>query len=81
MLNSELGEYIDAVPAQQRIGESWYLGTADSIYQNLYLVNEEKPEYVLILAWNFAKPIIEKHKAFKETGGRFIVPVPKVEMC
>ncbi len=50
MLNSELGEYIDAIPAQQRIGESWYLGTADSIYQNLYLVNEEIPDYVLILA-------------------------------
>lgn len=50
MLNSELGEYIDAVPAQQRIGDSWYLGTANSIYQNLYLVNEEMPDYVLILA-------------------------------
>jgi len=50
ILNSELGEYIDAVPAQQRIGESWYLGTADSIYQNLYLVNQEMPDYVLILA-------------------------------
>ena len=50
MLNSELGEYIDAVPAQQRIGDSWYLGTANSIYQNLYLVNEEIPDYVLILA-------------------------------
>ena len=49
ILNSELGEYIDAIPAQQRIGESWYLGTADSIYQNLYLVNEEMPDYVLIL--------------------------------
>jgi glucose-1-phosphate adenylyltransferase len=50
ILNSELGEYVDAIPAQQRIGESWYLGTADSIYQNLYIVNEEMPEYVLILA-------------------------------
>ncbi len=67
MLNSELGEYIDAVPAQQRIGESWYLGTADSIYQNLYLVNEELPEYVLILAgdhiykMNYAR-MIESHR-------------------
>ncbi|MFH1245702.1 MAG: glucose-1-phosphate adenylyltransferase [Candidatus Omnitrophota bacterium] len=50
ILNSELGEYIDAVPAQQRIGDSWYLGTADAIYQNLYLVQEELPDYVLILA-------------------------------
>jgi glucose-1-phosphate adenylyltransferase len=50
MLNSELGEFIDAIPAQQRIGESWYLGTADSIYQNLYLIHEEQPINVLILA-------------------------------
>lgn len=50
ILNSELGEYIDAVPAQQRISDTWYLGTADSIYQNLYLVIEETPDYVLILA-------------------------------
>jgi glucose-1-phosphate adenylyltransferase len=50
VLNSELGEFIDAVPAQQRISDSWYTGTADSIYQNLYLVNEEGPDYVLILA-------------------------------
>ncbi|MBU3933176.1 MAG: glucose-1-phosphate adenylyltransferase, partial [Candidatus Omnitrophica bacterium] len=50
ILNSELGEYIDSVPAQQRISETWYLGTADSIYQNLYLVNEEMPDNVLILA-------------------------------
>ncbi|MBN3038421.1 MAG: glucose-1-phosphate adenylyltransferase [Candidatus Omnitrophica bacterium] len=50
ILNSELGEYIDVVPAQQRISDTWYLGTADSIYQNLYLVHQEKPDYVLILA-------------------------------
>jgi hypothetical protein len=34
----------------------------------------------VILAWNFAKPIIEKNAAFRERGGRFIVPVPKVEV-
>jgi len=50
MLNSELGEYIDALPAQQRIGDSWYLGTANSVYQNLYQVHEENPDYVLILS-------------------------------
>jgi glucose-1-phosphate adenylyltransferase len=67
MLNSELGEYIDAVPAQQRIGDSWYTGTADSIYQNLYLVNEEGPDYVLILAgdhiykMNYAR-MVEFHR-------------------
>jgi len=50
VLNGELGEYVDAIPAQQRVDEHWYKGTADSIYQNIYAIEDEKPEYVLILA-------------------------------
>lgn len=37
---------------------------------------ENPPEYLLILAWNFAEPIMGKNKAFKESGGKFIIPVP-----
>lgn len=48
--NNELGEYIDVIPAQQRVGASWYLGTADAIYQNIYTIEQEKPELVMILA-------------------------------
>jgi len=50
ILPSELGQYIELLPAQQRIGDSWYLGTADAIYQNLYTLEDENPEEVLILA-------------------------------
>jgi glucose-1-phosphate adenylyltransferase len=50
IFSSELGEHIEILPAQQRLGESWYLGTADAIYQNLYLLEIDKPEEVLILA-------------------------------
>ncbi len=50
ILSSELGEYIELLPAQQRVGETWYLGTADAIYQNLYTVEMDKPDEVLILA-------------------------------
>ena len=39
-----------------------------------------RPDYVVILAWNFAQPIIGKHAAFREQGGRFIVPLPRVEV-
>ncbi|MFB3918572.1 MAG: glucose-1-phosphate adenylyltransferase [Candidatus Velamenicoccus archaeovorus] len=48
--NNEVNEYIDVIPAQQRVGYSWYLGTADAIYQNIYTIEQEKPELVLILA-------------------------------
>ncbi len=46
----ELGEFIDVVPPQQRIAEDWYLGTADAVYQNIYAIEKERPEYVVILA-------------------------------
>jgi glucose-1-phosphate adenylyltransferase len=46
----ELGEFIDVVPPQQRIDEKWYQGTADAVYQNIYTLENERPEYVVILA-------------------------------
>jgi len=49
-LKGEFGEFIQIVPAQQQIGEHWYKGTADCIYQNLDLIREHSPDYVLILA-------------------------------
>ena len=41
---------------------------------------EDTPDYVLILAWNFADSIIAKHAAFLKTGGRFIVPLPDLRI-
>ncbi|TWU17059.1 glucose-1-phosphate adenylyltransferase [Allorhodopirellula heiligendammensis] len=46
----ELGEFIDVVPPQQRIDDNWYQGTADAVYQNIYAIERELPEYVVILA-------------------------------
>ena len=48
--NAELGEFIASIPPQQRISEEWYRGTADAVYQNLFLLESAQPEYVLILA-------------------------------
>jgi glucose-1-phosphate adenylyltransferase len=48
--NRELGEFIDVVPPQQRIDEQWYQGTADAVYQNIYVLEKERPDYVVILA-------------------------------
>ena len=50
ILPSELAQFIELLPAQQRVGESWYLGTADAIYQNLYTLEIDRPDEVLILA-------------------------------
>ncbi|MEJ2178646.1 MAG: glucose-1-phosphate adenylyltransferase [Gammaproteobacteria bacterium] len=49
-LRGEFGEFVELLPAQQRIETSWYAGTADSIYQNLDIIRNHNPEFVLILA-------------------------------
>ncbi len=46
----EFGEFIELLPAQQRIEETWYAGTADAVYQNIDIIRAHKPKYVLILA-------------------------------
>jgi glucose-1-phosphate adenylyltransferase len=50
ILSAPLGEFIEAVPAQQRIDEHWYQGTADAIFQNIYTLQMERPDLVLILS-------------------------------
>jgi glucose-1-phosphate adenylyltransferase len=50
ILPSELAQFIELLPAQQRVGDTWYLGTADAIYQNLYALQMDKSDEVLILA-------------------------------
>ena len=46
----EFGEFVELLPAQQRIKENWYLGTADALYQNLDIIRTHNPEFVLVLA-------------------------------
>ena len=49
-LRGELGEFVELLPAQQRIETSWYTGTADAVYQNLDIIRNHDPSFVLILA-------------------------------
>lgn len=50
-LNGQFAEFVDLLPAQQRIDEvHWYQGTADAVYQNLDILRETNPDFVLILA-------------------------------
>ncbi len=50
MFRGEFGEFVELLPAQQRIETSWYAGTADAIFQNIDIIRNHSPEYVLILA-------------------------------
>lgn len=50
IFNPELGQFVTTVPAQMRKDNSWYQGTADAIYQNLYLLERSDAEWVVILS-------------------------------
>jgi glucose-1-phosphate adenylyltransferase len=47
-LSPMLGNYVAPVPAQMRRGPYWYAGSADAIYQNFNLLNDERPEYIIV---------------------------------
>jgi len=49
-LDGRLGEFVELLPAQQRMDSSWYLGTADAVFQNLDILRRYEPKHVLVLA-------------------------------
>jgi hypothetical protein len=49
------------------------------IYNDMKIL-KEKPDYAIILAWNFAKEIINNNRLFLKNGGKFIIPIPKVKI-
>ncbi|MEK7448197.1 MAG: glucose-1-phosphate adenylyltransferase [Planctomycetota bacterium] len=83
-LSSSMGEYIEPIPPQQRVKNSWYLGTADAVYQNLYSIEKEHPDYVIILAgdhiykMNYLE-MLKYHIDHKSSITVGVVPVPKNE--
>jgi glucose-1-phosphate adenylyltransferase len=50
IVSEELGEFIEILPPQKRVGEHWYLGTADAVFQNLYSITRESPSHVVVLS-------------------------------
>jgi glucose-1-phosphate adenylyltransferase len=50
ILSPELGEYIETIPPMMRVGQDWYQGTADAVYQNLASIEAEAPHHVLVLS-------------------------------
>ncbi len=79
---TQLGEFIDIVPAQQRINSDWYKGTADAIYQNLYALYDYNPQLVLILAGDHVyrmnyQHMIKHHKTRDADVTVACIPFPK----
>src|SRR5881396_559731 len=50
IVSEELGEFVEILPPQKRVGEHWYQGTADAVYQNLYSIIRENPKHLIVLS-------------------------------
>jgi glucose-1-phosphate adenylyltransferase len=76
--------FIQVVPAQMQIGESWYRGTADSVYQNLNLIHQFSPDVVLIFGADHIYKMnigqmVEFHLDSRAKATVACLPVPREE--
>lgn len=76
----EIGELFDFITDDDRSRHGLFspgyhipITSSDALY-------EKKPDYVVVLAWQYAEPIMKKHPAFLEKGGHFVVPLPSVRV-
>lgn len=83
-MSALLGNYVTPVPAQQRLGPHWFTGSADAIYQSLNLINDERPDLVVVVGADHVyrmdpRQIIDQHLA----GGAGVtvaaIPVPRAD--
>jgi glucose-1-phosphate adenylyltransferase len=84
ILSPELGEFIDILPPQQRLPNRWYEGTADAIFQNLYVLDQEKPRWVLILGGDHIykmnyRALLDRHRSEGAAASIGCIDVPLEE--
>ena len=83
-LNRNLNQYVDMVPAQMRVGNSWYMGTADAINQNVNLIRDVRPDYVAVFGGDHIykmalNQMLEYHIAKGALATISCIPVPQEE--
>ena len=81
--NPARGEFIEPLPPQQALGESWYVGTADAVHQNLFAIQEESPSAVLILAGDHIYKMDYRHmlRQHEESGADLTVGAVEVPIA
>ena len=84
IVSEELGEFVEILPPQKRVGEQWYQGTADAVFQNLYSILRENPRYLIVLSgdhvykMDYAK-MLRFHQERKATVTLATIEIPVSE--
>ena len=84
LMSPELDEWIYTVPPQLRLRQTWYQGTADAIYQNIHLLEQERPRHVVILSGDHVykmdyQDLLGRHEAAGALATVAAVEVPLAE--
>lgn len=82
VVSEELGEFIEILPPQKRVGDHWYLGTADAVYQNLYSVVREQPRHIVVLSGDhvYKMDYGKMLRAHKDAGAAATLAVIEVSL-
>lgn len=85
-LSRPLGEYIDVLPPEQRMNDQWYRGTADALYQNIYSIERERPDQILVLAGDHIykmdyRAMLDAHREKQADVTVGCLPVPVASGC
>ncbi|HKA98705.1 MAG TPA: glucose-1-phosphate adenylyltransferase [Streptosporangiaceae bacterium] len=83
-MSTLLGNYVTPVPAQQRLGPYWYTGSADAIYQSLNLINDERPDLLVVVGADHVyrmdpRQIIDQHVTDGAGVTVAAIPVPRAD--
>lgn len=83
-LSPILDQFIEAIPAQQRTGKSWFRGSADAVYQCQHVITDEQPEHVCIFGGDHVykmdvRQMLDAHATWQADATVAAIPVPKEE--
>lgn len=72
--------YLDFIVDKSSAKQGFFTPGTHLLIESPKVIMERKPDYLIILCWNIYKEVIEEQKAYKQLGGKFIVPIPKLKI-
>ncbi len=83
IVSEELGEFVEILPPQKRVGEQWYQGTADAVFQNLYSIIREESRHVIVLSGDhvYKMDYMRMLRVHMELGAKVTLAVIEVPLA
>jgi glucose-1-phosphate adenylyltransferase len=79
-MRAEIGEFVEIIPAQQRVDNEWYRGTADAIYQNIDIIRRHAPDYVIVLGGDHIYTMDYSKMLYQHVNSRSDITVGCIEV-